>query len=331
MSRALHLEDGLALVATDLHGHWEAYERLRDAFVSLEAQGRVDYLILCGDVIHGYGPAEEDASLPILLDILALQAHYGPKVILLSGNHETPHIYGISLSKGNIEFTSRFEHGLARLPADGPDRAAVIAALTALPFYVTTRAGVLVCHAGASPAVQDANSAAFALAYDHAAVLAWADEALLARFDLNALRSNADYLKTAWKALAISGPDDARLPELLRAELIHQTSADYRFLWELLFTDNERQMGLARYAQLTSRFLDALSHHAPQRLVALVAGHIPTPGGHALVNDQHLRLSTYAHAQPRQAGQVLLLDCAQAVQSADDLRSGLRFLSSIQP
>jgi hypothetical protein len=332
MSRLLHLDAGVALVATDLHGDGQAYARLRDAFLRLHAAGQVDFLVLCGDVIHGYGPEEQDASLPILLDIFRLQAEYGTeRVILLSGNHEVPHIYGMVISKGDVEFTARFEHALARLnpSEDGVDRQGILERLMALPFYLSTRAEVLISHAGASPAVRDEDSAALALGYDHAAVLAQADEVLHARFDLELLRSDRNYMAKARRFLAIGGPQDARLSHLLRAELIHQTSAEYRFLWELLFTENERRIGPTRYAAVTTRFIAALNAHLPVTARLLVGGHIATHGGHLVVNEQHLRLSTAAHAQPVTAGQVLLLDCGQPVRQASDLLHNLRDLSSL--
>ena len=59
------LEAGAAMVVTDLHGDWDAYQRYRDRFVDLQARGQADYLILIGDMIH-----REDKGMDQSLDIV---------------------------------------------------------------------------------------------------------------------------------------------------------------------------------------------------------------------------------------------------------------------
>ena len=73
--RVVDLNAGLAMVVTDLHGAWDVYRRLRDLFLSQQAKGAVDHLVLCGDLIHSEGTEEVDASLDMVLDIMAL---HGP-------------------------------------------------------------------------------------------------------------------------------------------------------------------------------------------------------------------------------------------------------------
>ena len=90
--RLWSLEAGTAMVVTDLHGDWDAYRRYRDRFVDLQANGEADCLIFTGDLIHRENPDEPDQSLEMVLDVLALQASYGPAIIYLCGNHELPHI-----------------------------------------------------------------------------------------------------------------------------------------------------------------------------------------------------------------------------------------------
>ncbi len=63
MTRVIDLEAGMAMVVTDLHGDWDAYQRYRDRFLDLRANGRADYLILTGDLIHHEGSEAEDKSL----------------------------------------------------------------------------------------------------------------------------------------------------------------------------------------------------------------------------------------------------------------------------
>ena len=70
--RLRSLDAGKAMVVTDLHGDWDAYQRYRDRFVDLQASGQADYLIFTGDLIHREddGP---DQSLEIVLDVISLQ------------------------------------------------------------------------------------------------------------------------------------------------------------------------------------------------------------------------------------------------------------------
>src|SRR5215468_5794930 len=114
--RILDLNAGMAMVVTDLHGAWDVYRRLRDLFLNERAKGSVDYLILCGDLIHNESTEEFDASLEMMVDVMSLQAELGKdRVMMLLGNHELPHIYGLTLAKGAIEYTPRFEAALTRL------------------------------------------------------------------------------------------------------------------------------------------------------------------------------------------------------------------------
>ena len=136
MTTIVDLPGGIAYVVTDLHGDWQAYSRYRDHFLALYHRQQADYLVLLGDLIHGYGPPEEDASLPMVQDVMTLQAELGhDRVIMLLGNPELPHIYGVTLSKGDQMFTPRFEWSM------GEARAEIIAFFKSLPFVIRT-AGV---------------------------------------------------------------------------------------------------------------------------------------------------------------------------------------------
>jgi hypothetical protein len=149
---------GKAMIVTDLHGQGKVYNHIRDTFLEYNKTGVVDRLIICGDLIHGYGEEAEDASLAMLLDVMSLQQQLGrDTVVMLMGNHEMPHVYSIPLSKGHIVFTPRFERALAQLDRDSNakySRADVMTFLKSLPFVVRTKAGVLITHAGATPAIK---------------------------------------------------------------------------------------------------------------------------------------------------------------------------------
>jgi hypothetical protein len=100
----------------------------------------------------------------MILQIMKLQAEFGPtNVIMVLGNHEMPHIYGVTLIKGAIEFTPRFEHALVA------HRESILAFFASLPFYVRTAAGVMLSHAG--PSIEVIGQADALRCFDHEAIL----------------------------------------------------------------------------------------------------------------------------------------------------------------
>lgn len=317
--RFVDLTDGVAMIVSDLHGDRDAFDRYVERFRTLYASGAVQQLIFLGDLIHAYGPPYQDHSLSILLDVMALREQYGPQVVIvLLGNHEMPHIYGISLAKGDFEFTPRFEHAL------GKHRERVIAFLSELPFYVRTAAGVLLGHSG--PASEVTAHVALLRHFDHGQVLAEADALLAQVEDLTPYYQRyaevygASYDDDARHYLAVRSPDDPRYPHLLRGTLIAQRSREFAVLWDALFTQNELGLTEYGYVQQVREFLAAFSEGAPAPQRVMVSGHIVTPlGGYVLVNRYHLRLSSAAHARPREAGHYLLLDCARPIHAANEL------------
>jgi hypothetical protein len=312
------------MLVTDLHGDWEAYARYRERFVELHGAGQADCLVLLGDLIHREPGDGADRSLEIVADLLALRASYGDAIIYLCGNHELPHLYGIVLSRGAVEYTPDFEAVLSR----SGQRSEVIGLFEALPFFLRTTAGVAITHAGASPVLADAGAAARLFSWSHQELRDWAG-AQLAAGNIAELRSGyarlsgeSSYDAMARRYLSAGDPSDSRYDDLLRGFLI-AGHPDFRLLDDLLFTRCEQQYGKGRYAGLLDSFLAALSTgYLPQR--ALVAGHMSVEGGHQVVAGRHLRLASAAHARPRASGQYLLFDTARAISNADDLRAGLQ-------
>jgi hypothetical protein len=321
--RFLNITEGTAMLVTDLHGDRDAFHRYVHRFYKLYQSGQAQRLIFLGDLIHGYGSEQTDGSLNMLLNVMKLQQELGPDtVMMLLGNHEMPHIYGVSLAKGGMEFTPRFERVL------GDHRESVLAFLRSLPFYIRTAAGVILTHSGPSPDVCE--YVALLRHFDHEAVLREADRALSQADDLTPLYqqygtiSGSPYDEEAEYYLAIHGPRDPRYAHLLRAFMISQQSAPFRVLWDMLFTMNEIGLTEWAYLQGCQQFLSAFSVDAPVEQRVLVSGHMVTPmGGYMLVNRCQLRLSSATHARPREAGRYLLLNCAKPTRAANDLLSCL--------
>ncbi|MGQ9889660.1 MAG: metallophosphoesterase [Aggregatilineales bacterium] len=331
--RALDLDDGLAMVVTDLHGSWEVYRRLRDLFLEQQAKGQVDRLVLCGDLIHNNdGPDEIDSSLEMMLDVMSLQAEFGTnRVIMLLGNHELPHIYGLSLAKGSTQFAPRFEAALTRLDQQHRSlyrRKHVIQFLTSLPFFVRTRAGVMLTHAGAAPDVTSADHVSRLLKIDHYDLIAAADRELN-RYDIESLRrgyshfTGLSYEEQARRFLAVTSPSDPRYNDLLRALFLTGQSTEFDLMWNTLFSQNELD-GSINYIGTVRTFLQCVSEVSPYDQRVLVAGHIPVKNGYELVGPHKLRFASFTHAMPRRAARYLILDCGKPVSSAADLMPHLR-------
>lgn len=325
--RLIDLAPGVVLVATDLHGAWEPYVRIRDTFLRLRERGDARTLVLCGDLIHAESDTGPDRSLDMLLDVMRLRGELGPDaVVMLLGNHEVPHIYSISLARGDAVFTPPFEAMLASL---GEQRQEVIGFLAGLPLYARTAAGVLLTHAGAAQDI--ALPAAFAqlLSIDHLAMLAAVEEQLQS-FGYDEARASYEritggsYDREARELLAVTGPNDPRYNDLLRGTLATTNNYLFDLLWAALFGRNEQENGAKMYDAVVDRFLKSVSAISPHPQRVLVSGHMVTRGGYALVGEKQLRLSSYSHARPREAGLYLLLDTERPVRAAADLIPGLR-------
>ena len=321
--RLWSLEAGRAMVVTDIHGDWDVYQRCRDRFVELQATGRVDCLILLGDLIHTESVAQLDKSVEIVLDVLALQAQYGEAVLCLCGNHEMPHIYSISLARASREYTPGFESAVSQSGC----RPEVMAFFDSLPFYVRSRGGVSLAHAGASPAMLASQNATRLFNWSHQELLRWAEQSL-AEGDLEAIRRGylklskvASYDQLAKHYLAVSGPEDSRYNHWLRGFLA-TAAPSFQLLWSSLFTRCESEFGLAHYALCLDAMLKELSTGFSVQQV-LVTGHMSTSKGHEIIAHRQLRLSSGCHAKPPKSGQYLIFDGARPAYTARDILAGL--------
>lgn len=335
VQRIVDLNDGVAMVVTDLHGAWDVYRRLRDQFLSLQAKGEVKCLILCGDLIHSEGPDESDASLDMLMDVISLQNDLGKeKVIMLLGNHEMPHIYGLTLAKGSVEYTPRFEAMLTRLDQrykSPHTRKSILKFLAELPFFVRTKAGVLFTHAGAAPDVSSVKHVERLLQVDHYTLIESADKEL-AKFDIASLQrgyshfTGLSYEDQAKRYLAVTGPDDPRYNDLLRVLFLSGQNTDFDLTWNTLFSQNDLEVGELVYQRTIKNFLQYISEVSPHEQRVLVAGHIGVKDGYAEVGKQQLRLASYTHAFPKRSARYLLMDCEKPVKTVSDLVPGLKFV-----
>lgn len=309
------------MVVTDLHGNYSVYCRYRDHFHQLRAEGKADTLIFCGDLIHSEGSAETDGSLEIVLDLIRLRRELGERLTVLLGNHELPHLYGIIISKGDITYTPRFEIAM------GARRAEILAFFDDLPFFIRTRAGVAIAHTGASAAAASAEGFRRLASYSHSAELNGVNE-LLKGADMISLRAeiesaNAEpYAELARRNFGVTDPYDPRYDDMIRGAFVSQISANFQLLWDATFNKNEGEYGSDRYEAYLNAFLANLSKgYARQH--TLVSGHIQIRCGHKITAGKQLRLASWAHATPPEAGEYLLFDAGWPTAEIEDVMEGL--------
>ena len=322
LSRYLDIRSGNIMVVTDLHGDGDAFDRYVTTFETLRREGEVDRLIFLGDLIHGYGSPEEDDSLRMILDVIALREKYGDDTVtMVLGNHEMPHIYGVSLAKGDLEFTPRFERAL------GKHRKKITNFLMKLPFAVRTSAGVLLCHAG--PDSDSVRNIGRLRHFSHKTLLNDATKTLNAQDDIDAVYNSyaelsgggKSYAQLAQEYLAVENEDDPRFSHLLRALFISERDHRFSYLWDFLFSQNERGISMVVYEKICDKYLGEFSANAYAEQKVCVSGHIRVQGGFQMVNQKHLRLASAAHASPREAGGFLLFDASKKIERATDLEA----------
>ena len=317
MTRVIDLEAGMAMVVTDLHGDWDAYQRYRDRFLALQANGRADYLILTGDLIHHEGPEAADKSLEIVLDVLALRKVVGRQFIYLLGNHEMPHIYSITLAKGKHLYTPRFERAM------GKHRVKIVNLFDSLPFYVRTQAGVTICHAGATAEAVTDQAVQTLFNFSHkwilkAAAAAIVEEERPSLREAIAQMSQQSYDDIVREYFAITSSNDPRYDDFLIGTIATRHHPYFELLWAALFTRNEEQYSKDNYKIVVQGMLQAFSADFHSQSI-LVSGHMKCRTGYTLVNQYQLRIASATHAQPRKSGVYLLLDMEQKVKTAEDL------------
>ncbi|MFN2283634.1 MAG: metallophosphoesterase [Anaerolineae bacterium] len=319
--RVVNIDSGVVMVVTDLHGDWPLYQRYRDVFLALRERELADTLVITGDFIHSEGPPETDKSLDIVLDLMALRETLGPRLVVLLGNHELPHLYAVVLSKGEHVYTPRFEASL------GDHRDAVQAFFDSLPFFVRTHAGLSICHAGAFPQARDREAMAQLFAFSHRDVWERAiQKAPLAyraalRQRLGEL-SHAPYDELVRDYFAIADADDPHYDDFLISQFAMAEPA-FDLLWDAFNGSNELQYGEVAYAGYVAALLHHLSEdYATQSI--LVTGHIGCRGGYRVVaGGRQLRLASGVHARPYESARYLLFDAGKPVENVKALLPGI--------
>lgn len=321
VKRIIDIQEGTIFAVTDLHGDWDAYQRYRDRFIERHHKGEADYFCILGDMIHRSSPPEEDSSVEIVLDVIDLQQEFEEKVICLLGNHELPHIYSITLQKGEELFTPRFEKNLKE------NRQKIISFFDSLPFYIRTAAGVTMCHAGATAAISQKEGLERLCQFSHQDLLTQAKKIITPDERPSLMRSmrklhNKSYNEMARTYFDVTGIDDPRYDDFLVGTIASSSNPDFNLLWDAMFTRNEKEYGSHGYRVILESMLQALGKtFKPQNF--LVSGHIDVRGGYQIIDDKQLRVASGKHASPQDAGVYLLFDSGKNVKNISELIDNL--------
>ena len=295
MRRVRQLKDGSALVVSDLHGNRNDFERTLKLYYGLKETGECRYLIICGDLIHGYSGYQDD-SLSMLIRLIELLER-DPDIIYLMGNHELSHVMHWKMQKSNQCFTQNFENQIKG------DRYFYWNFLQNLPFAVFTQGGLVINHSGASKALAGTTDERWDLFFKIMSKSKW-----YSNLDFEDSFGIKDNQKNYWD------------PEFGSRTL---DIAAGKILWEIFMNKNELQYG-SNYQNYVNCFLATMNELADGNV--LVSGHLEVENGFEIVNHKHFRICTSYGVKDQSYKKYLLLPTDKLFQDAQSLEPYLRNL-----
>ncbi|MFA9372095.1 MAG: metallophosphoesterase family protein [Labilibaculum antarcticum] len=275
---------GRLMIVSDLHGNGFDFRQVLKVYRKLKSEGKADFLVFLGDLIHAYPGKRKDESLEMVQELIKMGANQeGSDVICLLGNHEFVHIYHIPLQRGNLEFTSWFENRIRKKRED------IIRFFMDMPFMLRTKGGVLLNHTGGSNRYSETES-----------------------FDFN------------WfKNYRHKGEFTAHIDHIHRydpqigSQFMSTAEGDY--LWDVLMNGNERQFGEEYLNMVTDLLQFASKDRENAPLKALVSGHIGVDYGAEMIGEYKLRLCSSAGCLRDLEKKYLLIDAEKTYANSKEL------------
>lgn len=290
--RILKLEQGRALIVSDLQGNRRDFDRCLTVFSELQKRHECDYLIFCGDVIHGYADYP-DESLEIIDTIIELR-RLNRKIILLMGNHELSHVMHWKLSRGLQTFTESFERKIKE------NRKIYWQFFHDLPFAIISAGGLFINHTGPSAALSGIKSEYWDLFWKKHEPHCWYKNLDIEKsFQINQSQ------KAQWD------------PSFAKKSLLNPEG---KVLWEAFMNKNELDYA-SIYETLLEGFTKTMSKIAPTNLI--ISGHIQEEIGYRIVHEKHFRLCSSYGARNVSSKQLLLVTLKETYKHAEQLKSGL--------
>ncbi|PCJ20348.1 MAG: hypothetical protein COB02_04760 [Candidatus Cloacimonadota bacterium] len=289
MSRVLKLKNSRLMLVSDIQGHQKDFDQVIKVYQQLKKQDKVDYLVFCGDLMHGY-PGYEDKSDELYIQIRFLQKK-DPSIIFLLGNHELAHIMHWELTKGDINFTHDLEVKIK------PQRVSFSNYLSRLPFAIITDNGLLINHTGPSIYLSNIRDSDL---FENIKAQDWYD--------------NLDFQKE----YLIEGDLLEKWKPNYGASLMQKPSA--KVLWETFMNKNEYEYEDI-YESILDGFLNTMSKIKDCHL--LISSHISEGKGFKIVNDKQFRLCTSHGAKSDADKKYLLVNTQVSYVNALSLESCL--------
>ncbi|MBN2598234.1 metallophosphoesterase family protein [Labilibaculum sp.] len=267
------IQFGKLMIVSDLHGNGFDFRQILKVYRKLKSEGKADYLVFLGDLIHAYPGKRKDESLEIIQELIKMGANKkGSGVICLLGNHEFVHIYHIPLQRGHLEFTSWFENRIRK------NREEIVRFFMDMPFMLRTKGGVLVNHTGSSDRYAQTKG-----------------------IDLNWFKRYSHEGEFVAHIENINTYD----PQI---SSLFMKTAKGDYLWDVLMNGNERQYG-EEYLEMVDDLLQFASvdrENSP--MTTLVSGHIGVDYGAETIGSRKLRLCSSAGCLRDLEKKYLLID-----------------------
>lgn len=293
VSRVVHIKSGRMMVVSDIQGNKRDFERIIQLYQLLKNHKKIEYLLICGDLIHGY-PGYDDESFELLNTIIELRKS-DPNIIHLMGNHELAHVLHWNLQKGIINFTMNLEEKIQS------NRAHYWSYLNDLPFAITTENGLFINHTGPSKALGGVKDPVYDLYLSIYKPHQWYQNLNFYReFKMN------EELKTNFNQ---------------EFGLKIKDKAEGFLAWEVFMNKNEYEYK-KRYPKVIETFLENMSKIHPVHL--LVSSHIEESKGYKIVHPKHFRVCTSYGASDDEDKKYLYLDTMTQFTDAESLISRLR-------
>lgn len=282
---------GRLMVVSDLHGNGFDFRQILKVYRKLKSEGKADYLVFLGDLIHAYPGKKKDESLEMIQELIKMRANEeGSDVICLLGNHEFVHIYQIPLHRGNLEFTSWFENRIRK------NREEIVRFFMGMPFMLRTSGGVLLNHTGGSNRYYTPNE-----------------------FDFNWFK---EYRHTGNFTAHIDNIASYN-PQI--GSQFMSTEEGY-YLWDVLMNGNERQYGEEYFNMLTDLLQFASSDRENNPLKTVISGHIGVDYGAELIGENKLRLCSSAGCLRDLEKKFILIDAEKTYANSRELMECCRDL-----
>ncbi len=278
------IQFGKLMIVSDLHGNGFDFQKILKVYRKLKSEGKLDYLVFLGDLIHAYPSKQKDESLEMIQELFKMGANQeGSNVICLLGNHEFVHIYHIPLQRGNLEFTSWFENRIRK------NREDIVRFFMDMPFMLRTKGGVLLTHTGSS--------------HRYAATK---------EIDFKWFKNYSHTGEFTGHINNIHTYD----PQI-GSQFMGTAEGDY--LWDVLMNGNERQYG-EEYLEMVDDLLQFASvdrENSP--MTTLVSGHIGVDYGAETIGSHKLRLCSSAGCLRDLEKKYLLIDAEKTYLNSKEL------------